>query len=379
MNLYDVVKRRDRLAAFDADAVLAVEASVFGGKDRCVTLAPGATLRVLRANEVNALRCFPHSPGWTLLPPPRGESAIEVSIAPTARPGAPQSLARVAAGPATGPVRVLLRWPAVAGADAGFDLVLRNPAREPACVSVGPLFTARDLLLTELRGSGVEVGPGTNPQVRPGRNIDVKYVESMPGKEWARVYAKKSGPSPQMKELWEQYVVASAHSLDVFDDASLDFVFSNHVFEHLVNPLGVLRNWHRKLRDGGIVAGVIPDARFTFDLRQPLSTIDECIAELQRDDYQLTDSHYERWCRYTAPYNRPEDLIARRYSIHAKYYSAESFREVLEWSADVVGWSDVFVHATQNGKDFGFLVRKPAGVFARTPASLTGSGKHSNA
>jgi predicted SAM-dependent methyltransferase len=153
-------------------------------------------------------------------------------------------------------------------------------------------------------------------------------------------------------------VVASAHDLKEFDEESLDFVFSNHVFEHLPNPLGALDNWFGKLKPGGVVAGVVPDARFTFDLRQPLSTLDECEDEFAKGCYQLERRHYERWCQHTAPYNTVEDLMSRKYSVHAKYYSADTFRSLLERSAAMTGWSEIFVNATRNGKDFGFLLRK---------------------
>jgi hypothetical protein len=50
--------------------------------------------------------------------------------------------------------------------------------------------------------------------------------------------------------------------------------------------------------------------------------------------------------------------MARKYSVHAKYYSADSFRTLLERSAVICGWSEIFMNATRNGKDFGFLLRK---------------------
>ena len=247
----------------------------------------------------------------------------------------------------------MLNWPVVVCCGQ-FDLRLENTGREPALISVGPMFNPREKLIPLIRGVGVEVGPGTNPQILPSRDVEVRYVETMSAEEWAKIYAKQR-PNDVTTSLWDNYVVASANELEIFDDGSLDFVFSNHVFEHLVNPIGVLGNWNRKLRAQGIVAGAIPDARFTFDLRQPLSTLEECIEEAKRGSFHFERSHYARWCKYTAPYNTPEDLIARRYAIHAKYYSPDTFLDLLRYCT---GWSNVAVQSTQNGKDFSFLLVK---------------------
>lgn len=252
----------------------------------------------------------------------------------------------------------MLGWPTWTGDRNGYSLTISNQGVSEALIDVGPHISARPNLLSDLRGSGVEVGPGANPCVKPSRLVNVKYVEALAAEEWARVYGKHSSDD-QMADLWMNYVVASAHQLEIFPDESLDFIFSNHVFEHLVNPLGILRNWYRKLKPRGFVAAVVPDARFTFDLRQPVSTLEECIDELGNGDFCLQARHYEKWCRYTAPYNTPEDLIRRRYSVHAKYYTPDSFRAMADYSSRELGWDRIFVQSTLNGKDFSVMLRKP--------------------
>lgn len=215
MNLYDIVKRKDRLAEFDPASVTAVDVRGVEGKERCIELASGAFLRIKRAHEIQALRCFPQVPGWALLPTTTTSSIVEVLLDPSpVNQCQPSVIGRASASIATGAARVLLRWPAFAGSDDGFDLVLRNVGKESARVSVGPLFSARENLLAQLRGSGVEVGPGMNPQVLPSDGLDVRYVESMSGEEWARVYAKNPKGAAAVEGLWKKYVVASAHDLE---------------------------------------------------------------------------------------------------------------------------------------------------------------------
>ncbi len=56
-----------------------------------------------------------------------------------------------------------------------------------------------------------------------------------------------------------------------------DYIIASHVFEHLPNPLGWLRDCAEILCSGGCLALVIPDKRFTFDLTRPLTTLAEMI------------------------------------------------------------------------------------------------------
>jgi hypothetical protein len=51
------------------------------------------------------------------------------------------------------------------------------------------------------------------------------------------------------------------------------------VLEQLINPIQVIENWAQKLRPGGVIAGVVPDLRYTFDLRQPPSTVANWLSE----------------------------------------------------------------------------------------------------
>jgi SAM-dependent methyltransferase len=245
-------------------------------------------------------------------------------------------------------------WPLEAGIRPGLGLRLEVAGKAPAVLSIGRAFDPRARLLPLMRGVGVEVGPGANPQVRPAAGVDVHYIESASAEEWARRYRKQGGDD--LGPLWDRYRVDSAHELAGVADGSLDFIFSNHVFEHLVNPLGVLRNWVRKLRPGGLIAGATPDARFSFDLRQPLSGPPDFLRERDAGGFELCDRHYDRWCRYTAPYNQPDELRARGYSIHAHYYSPAAFTTLAGLLPGA--FDQVFTDTSPNNKDFGFLLRK---------------------
>lgn len=346
MNLYDLVKRADRTLECEGD-VTAAEVKRPGGGQRAVYLAEGASLRVRCAHEVTALRSLPQDPQWSA----ELEKGGRLQVAMVSAAGA--SVLASYSGAGIHPVRI--RWPVPVPTE--YDLVLTMHGGGGQ-VAVGPLFNPRVRLLPVLIGFGVEVGPGTNPAVRPEPGRQVRYVEKMSAEQWAATYGKAS-VGTDAAELWSHYVVDSAHRLDGFADESLGFVFSSHVIEHLVNPLQVFENWWRKLAPGGVIAGVVPDARYTFDLRQPLSTSADFLDQHRAGGFEPDEAMYERWCKYTAPYNTPRSLRERQYSIHVNYFSVEGFRLLIDLFAERYPVGGVFMESVPNGKDFGFLISKP--------------------
>lgn len=347
MNLYDLVRRKDAALDVVDGAAHAVEVKLSTGTQRGVLLDPGTVLRVREAHLVTALMTFPTDTGWEAMPEQEGELEVAISHA-----GNEDILAR-SRGVERQPLR--LTWPVPV--PRAYDLLIR--ARTAPCtVLVGPLVNLRTRIMPCLRGDGLEIGPGANPAVLPTPDRKVRYIEQKSREEWASTY-QKGTLSPSSAALWDQYVVDSAYHLGSFEPGSIDFVFSSHVLEHLVNPLGVFTNWWARLAPGGVIAGVVPDARFTFDLRQPLSTAEDFLAQSRAGHFETTDAMYERWCRYTAPYNTPENLKARGYSIHVNYFSVESFRLLVDLFAESHPVSHLYLESVRNGKDFAFLVRKP--------------------
>lgn len=57
----------------------------------------------------------------------------------------------------------------------------------------------------------------------------------------------------------------------------IDFVFGSHVFEHIPNLLGFLRDVAVELNDGGRVIGAFPDRRYTFDIDRPRTTLGQLV------------------------------------------------------------------------------------------------------
>ena len=55
--------------------------------------------------------------------------------------------------------------------------------------------------------------------------------------------------------------VTSADKLDMFEDDSVDLIYSCHVLEHFpkYQTEDVLKEWHRVLKPGGILRLAVPD------------------------------------------------------------------------------------------------------------------------
>jgi SAM-dependent methyltransferase len=380
MNLYDLLKRGDRMVDAGTPPARAGVRKEPGGTLRAVHIPDGGELRLREAHRATALREFPTCPGWSCLVPPGASlqvslragtsrhvlARIDAPVPVAAAEGARRWWARragaavaVAAEPAAAPAclrEIGLAWPVPVPPD--FDLLITAEGGAVDVV-VGPLFDPRKRLLPLLRGRGVEVGPGANPAVRADGTRTVTYVEKLDRDAWSRTYPK-AALDPAVGALWDAYVVDSARRLDRFADASLDFVFSSHVLEHLVDPISVLRAWWAKLVPGGVVAGVVPDARYTFDLRQPLTSLDTLLAQFEQRLEAPTEAMYERWCRDTSPGATAGSLRDRDYAIHVNFFSPPGLRDLLDAVAgESGGTAGVFIESVRNGKDFGFAMFKP--------------------
>lgn len=346
MNLHDLAKRRDRDFIVEVGTVAPLEQKRVGGAVRCIVFDGPARLRIRAAHLFSSLWQRPQFPGWSV----SGDGEFGVWM--QARVGDPRLL--WGSGLDGFARAIALDWRPTDAAE--FDLVLEARG-SGAIVDVGRVFDVRGKLVEALCGRGLEVGPGANPAVVDGTSRTVTYLEASSSERWDANYAKASGIP---KERWSSYIRGDAHSLDCIDDQSLDFIFSNHVFEHLVNPLGVLRTWWKKLRPGGVIASVVPDCRYSFDARQPPSTMVDVMEQTSLKSFSPTPGMYERWCRHTQPANTPEDLRRRQYSIHVNFYTPEVIVDLLRSFADTCALERSMVLSTSNGRDIGFHVVKGA-------------------
>lgn len=79
-----------------------------------------------------------------------------------------------------------------------------------------------------------------------------------------------------------QYI-AEATDLHQFEDDAFDFVLASHVLEHVANPIRALVEWKRIVREGGLIAFILPDRTHTFDHQRSVTTLDHLVADFQHN------------------------------------------------------------------------------------------------
>jgi SAM-dependent methyltransferase len=78
-----------------------------------------------------------------------------------------------------------------------------------------------------------------------------------------------------------------------FEDASLGYVASSHVLEHVANPVAALREWCRVLRHNGIIYLVVPDRAYTFDRGRPVTDPGHMASDFERGVTQSDGTHID--------------------------------------------------------------------------------------
>ncbi|WP_341633754.1 class I SAM-dependent methyltransferase [Sphingomonas agri] len=249
---------------------------------------------------------------------------------------------------------IVLPWPV--------DPVALPLDLEIYCSGPSPVFIAshfdldRSLLFGRCKGRGVELGPGPNPHIHPSDETDVLYVEQKPAEEWVQLYGEhyKMKFDPALEPL---YIVGEAHEIPVAPE-SLDFIYSSHVFEHLVNPIGHLERWSKLLRKGGEVMMVVPDYIGSKDYLADPTSMAEMMEEFRDGGFAPSFSHYERYGHARSSPDKAQKLFDSKSSIHMHYYTNDNMRELLEFSVSQGHFSKYTIIHSRNAKDFHVIASK---------------------
>jgi SAM-dependent methyltransferase len=125
---------------------------------------------------------------------------------------------------------------------------------------------ARELLsLRFLKGEGLEIGALSNPTpTAPGTRT--RYYDYLTAEE-----NRQRVPQLANATLVEPDYLGDGEKLEQIADGSLDYLIANHMLEHCQNVIRTLRTFWQKLRPGGALLLSIPDKRYTFDYRRPVT------------------------------------------------------------------------------------------------------------
>lgn len=357
LNLYDLYKRASPY--FSADAAVTDGRAAFDGVQHLgLVLPPGSHITLRRLQELRPLERFPDRTGWTLFASLESERGLGAAVKLTDSLGGQAISSEKITVSKAKPFDVLFPWPTLAVKGPPLlDLAIEaDPENSGALfLSVTPLQDRQELIRL-CQGVGVEIGPGTNPQVLSAPGVEVTYCDEMDREEWERAYAykKKTWEGRTNSTPWHLYRRASADELPVSDN-SLDFIFASHVFEHLVNPLGHIEHWLAKLRPGGVIVAIVPNAESSVDYSRPLSTLPEIVSQ-QDGPMRPGLEHYA--CFFGE--KEAERRLKEKRSFHAHFYTPENLGALLSHAVKKNGLAWYQIQHRGNYHEIFFICGKPA-------------------
>jgi SAM-dependent methyltransferase len=249
--------------------------------------------------------------------------------------------------------------------------------------------TPRQRFAEQLHGDVLEIGPGAAPfPTAPGARVTYADRKATGGRD--TLYPELAG-TPYGPEA-DVEVDLDRTGLRGLPDAGYDAVVASHVIEHVADPVGALREMHRVLRPGGLLAIIVPDRTTTFDAPRQPTPAQHVLAEHADGVREVSEEHIREFCQalhdqprlpihtdevwsWHDPARLDADLIAlhRARSIHVHCWRPEEFAVLLAavQAVHATGWdvADLYVEDDVPGDiEFGLLLRRTAS--AGTSADL---------
>ncbi len=190
-------------------------------------------------------------------------------------------------------------------------------------------FAARFLF-----GEGLEIGPLHQPLALPP-HAKARYVDRMKVDELRQEY-------PELADwnLTKVDVVDDGEQLRTVAEESQDFIVANHFLEHCENPIRTIETHLGKLKPGGILFYAVPDKRYTFDFRRPVTPLEHMVADYEQGPERSRSSHYEEWARFVMNEHDPAEIGAAEQG-NSEEWIAEKARELeqAEYSIHMHVWT----------------------------------------
>lgn len=133
------------------------------------------------------------------------------------------------------------------------------------------------LALTHIdaKGRGLEIGPSYNPWMPKSSWPRVETIDHASRDELVEKFGAFGLTQDRLDRIDEvDHVWTGGSLVDAIGPTEpYDFVLASHVIEHSVDIIAFLQDCQQLLRPGGVLALVVPDKRFCFDLYQPLTSL----------------------------------------------------------------------------------------------------------
>jgi SAM-dependent methyltransferase len=180
--------------------------------------------------------------------------------------------------------------------------------------------TRADLAIAHLSGEGLEIGALHSPTPLPA-HARSRFVDRKPTPELRKEYVELADAN-----LVEVEIVDNGETLETIPDGSQAFIIANHFLEHTEDPIGTIGTHLRKLQPGGALFYTVPDKRFTFDFRRPLTPVEHMVRDHEEGPQGSRRGHYEEWTRLTLdpPAAGNEEAFETWASEHAAELEAEN-------------------------------------------------------
>ena len=221
------------------------------------------------------------------------------------------------------------------------------------------LFSKREKLSKKyIKGNGIEVGALHTP-LKIFNNGKVTYVDRM-GNESLRDHYPELGNYKFVKVD----IVDDGEELRKIKSNSQDFVIANHFLEHCENPIEVIKNHLRVLKQNGIIYWAIPDKRYIFDSVRDLTTVSHLENDYKYGPQFSRKGHYDEWAdkflklKGKTAAKKSKELMKERYSIHFHVWTKESFMSFIKFAVKIIKLPFEIVEVVPNINEFIVILKK---------------------
>ena len=192
----------------------------------------------------------------------------------------------------------------------------------------------RELSVSRLKGSGIEVGAGANPMPIP-LHCQIKYVDIFDVSQ----LQEHRYDGQESLDILRPDIVAMLGKLDPIAPESLDFVVACHVIEHTRDPIAAIADAWDKIKRGGSLVLVVPEISRTFDKHRALTELGHLIDDFKESDpgRRRDMQHFQEF--YAKAFVTPAELYvatwrekwAEDFPIHYHTWTHQSFMEMIDW------------------------------------------------
>jgi predicted SAM-dependent methyltransferase len=220
-----------------------------------------------------------------------------------------------------------------------------------------------------IAGTGVEIGALHAPLSVDHKKANVLYVDRMSQKDLHHQY-----PEFKKEDIVDADIIDNGDELATIADNAYDFCISNHVLEHLEDPIKALYNWMRILKPKGLLYMSIPLPHNIVDKYRQPTTIAHIIEDhglMMRDSEKYGKERHSHYLDFVRSTNFSEsannefinrktaELLEMNYSIHFHVFSEETLLRMIDCVAQRIAIKIVeFVR--NEPEEFIFIIEKQA-------------------